>query len=303
MTPDRSAEDRLGAQSCSVAARLRSDPLAGSAPPARGWLVFEHPGPWPQTAVEVFGDLGPEMARRCLAVGVRPMLVRRPGRAADPGSSQRSWWFIDSLARTSLAGSWSGEQDVPAVLDLVDVGRGDAIALMAPAEPMVLVCTHAKHDVCCAVRGRPIAAKLAERWPDLVWECSHLGGDRFAGNVAMLPDSTFYGRLAAAAAERVVADHLAGQTTLDHYRGSGMHQPPAQVAVAELLRRAGSRRFADVGVLGVESIGDGWWEVVLGGRGDLPAHTVLTVQRRWRPAERLTCTSDHDAVAAEFTVR
>ena len=31
---------------CSDAARVRADPLAGSAPPARRWLLLEHPGPW-----------------------------------------------------------------------------------------------------------------------------------------------------------------------------------------------------------------------------------------------------------------
>src|SRR5690606_35152795 len=136
----------------------------------------------------IFGDdLGPEMDRRTLAVEVRPMLVRRPGRAV-PGAPL-SWWFVDSVQGTWVRGEWATADDVRAALDLVDIRRAEADSRMVPAEPTALVCTHAKHAVCCAVRGRPIAAELATRWPDVVWECSHLGGDRFAGNVVMLPDS------------------------------------------------------------------------------------------------------------------
>ena len=36
---------------CAAAARMRADPLAGSAPQTRGWLLLEHPGPWPVDAV------------------------------------------------------------------------------------------------------------------------------------------------------------------------------------------------------------------------------------------------------------
>lgn len=298
MTTDRLPAQRLGDAACSVAARARHDPLVGSAPPARGWLVFEHPGPWPRTATAVFGRLGQQMADRCLAVEVRPMLVRRPGRAT--GTSPRRWWFVDSLARTSVTGTWESDDDVAAVLDLVDVRRLDAAARMVPAEPMILVCTHAKHDVCCAVRGRPIAATLSTRWPESVWEASHLGGDRFAGNVTMLPDSTFYGRLEPATAEHVVADHLAGVTTLEHYRGAGVHTPAEQAAVAEVLRRSGSPRHDDISVAGAQPIGRDVWEVVLVGRGEVPAHTVVTVRRHWREPHLLTCSGLQLKRAAEF---
>lgn len=229
------------------------------------------------------------------------MLVRRPGRS-DP-RAPRSWWFVDSIARTWVRGRWAGVEDVRAALDLVDVRRAEATSEMTAAEPMILVCAHAKHDVCCAVRGRPIAAELAKRWPQEVWECSHLGGDRFAGNIAMLPDSVFYGGLDTATAERVVEDHLAGRTTLEHLRGVGMHTSAAQAAVAELLRRRGSQRLEDVEVASVSPLSEGTWEIALVGSGDLPAETVLTVERHWRTPAQLTCSGLQPKTAAEYVVR
>ena len=301
MSPDRTADQRLAADPCSVAARVRRDPLVGSAPPARGWLLFEVPGPWPVKATRLFGELGPELDRRTLAAQVRPMLVRRPGRSDR--DAPRSWWFVDSLERTWLSGAWSTIADVRRILDVVDVAREDVAARMTPADPMVLVCTHAKHDVCCAVRGRPIAAELALRWPEEVWECSHLGGDRFAGNIAMLPDSVFYGGLDAGGAARLVADHLAGEATLEHLRGAGTHTSATQAAVSALLRRAGSRRLADLSVETVHRVGDAVWEIGLRGRGGLPPHTVLTVERRWREPAALTCIGLQPKTAAEYVVR
>ncbi|MCA1781237.1 MAG: sucrase ferredoxin [Dermatophilaceae bacterium] len=301
MRSDRTPEERLSVDSCSVGARARRDPLIGSAPPARGWLLFECPGPWPVTATRLFGALGPEMDRRTLAAGVRPMLVRRPGRA-DP-EAPRSWWFVDSVEGTWMRGEWATTEDVRHALDLVDVARADATARMTPADPMILVCAHAKHDVCCAVRGRPVAARLATRWPELVWECSHLGGDRFAGNIAMLPDSVFYGGLDTSDAEQLVVDHLAGETTLEALRGAGTQTSAGQAAVAELLRREGSRRIADLSVTSVQPVGDGVWEIGLQGRGSLPAHTVLTVERRWREPAQLTCSGLQPKTAAEYLVR
>lgn len=302
MTSTRTAAERLGPDTCSVAARRRVDPLVGSAPPAKGWLVFEHPGPWPTKASAVFGSLGPDLDARTLAQEVRPMLVRRPGREGVTATAW-SWWFVDSESSTWTTGVWATVDDVAAALDLVDVRRDEVSARMRPADPMILVCTHAKHDVCCAVRGRPIAAELARQWPELVWECSHLGGDRFAGNVVMLPDSTFYGGLDGAGAARVVAEHLAGEVSLEHYRGSGMHTSATQAAVAELLRRYGSRRLADVRVTGVHTVAAGVWDVDLAGEGDLPPRTTLTVERHWRTPERLTCSGLQPTTAAEYAVR
>ena len=52
---------------------------------------------------------------------------------------------------------------------------------------MWLVCTNGKRDACCARDGLPVARALAALRPDEAWECSHLGGHRFAANVALAP--------------------------------------------------------------------------------------------------------------------
>ena len=62
-------------------------------------------------------------------------------------------------------------------------------------DPFFLVCTHGRHDTCCAVEGRPVAAALESARPGAVWECSHVGGDRFAANVVAMPHGIYYGQV------------------------------------------------------------------------------------------------------------
>ena len=64
---------------CADAARIRADPLAGSAPPARRWLLLEHPGPWRIDAIAGAG----------LESGVLSTLVEKAG------SATRICWFAD----------------------------------------------------------------------------------------------------------------------------------------------------------------------------------------------------------------
>jgi hypothetical protein len=116
-------------------------------------------------------------------------------------------------------------------------------------EPLYLVCTHGKRDRCCATLGRPIADTLAALHGDDVWEISHIGGHRFAGNLVVLPDGLVYGGLDVAEAVGTVRLHQAGRLDLAHLRGrAGL--PRAAQAAEVLLRRE-----LDVDALGAVSAG------------------------------------------------
>jgi hypothetical protein len=71
----------------------------------------------------------------------------------------------------------------------LDPGAGTPVT-----DPVMLVCAHGRRDVCCAVRGRALAGELAAEGVD-VWECTHLGGHRFAPTALVLPTGYAYGRL------------------------------------------------------------------------------------------------------------
>ena len=122
--------------------------------------------------------------------------------------------------------------------------------------PVFCVCTHGKHDVCCAERGRPVAAALAAAHPEETWEVSHIGGDRFAGNALVLPHGLYYGRLDPVSALTVVGSHLAGQVDPDHLRGRSGLPMPVQAAEIALRTELGETREESVWCEGRRSEGE-----------------------------------------------
>ena len=127
-------------------------------------------------------------------------------------------------------------------LDLVGLRAGRSAGLERSAEQLFCVCTHGKHDACCAERGRPAVAALAAAHPDETWEVSHIGGDRFSGNLLVLPHGLYYGRVDARSALEIGGAHLAGELTLDHLRGRSGLAMPVQFAEIALRRELGATR-------------------------------------------------------------
>ena len=125
--------------------------------------------------------------------------------------------------------------------------------------PLFLVCTHGKHDRCCARLGRPLYDALREQAePEWVWQSSHVGGDRFAGNVVALPDGVYYGRVEPAETWPVVEAALAGQVHLPCYRGRSCYGFAAQAAELAVREEAGLLGVDEVRVTSIEPSGAGW---------------------------------------------
>ncbi len=232
---------------CAPASVERGDELAGTASTVRSFLLVEDPGPW-GTAILRDSRL-PAQVRAVLgaARGVRPLLIRRTGRSRDDGARVFG-------VRVDAAGGWvesarlDSVHDVSA-LDLASLAAGRSMGLTPHPDPLVLVCTHGRHDACCAELGRPVAVALAAAGVDS-WECSHLGGDRFAGNVLVLPEGVSYGRVEPESAAALVRAHLDGHLDLDLMRGRSNLPMSVQSAEIALRRELGETRAGAVHHLG-----------------------------------------------------
>ena len=292
----------MTAPPCSTSARHRGDPMLGTAAPATRWLLVEHPGGWAPAALDSAGidtAVAERLHRTALDVGGRVVLIRRPGRAAVPGApGQRRWTVLDLDGRQQW-GTWRRSEDLLPAGNALLHGPADSTGGHLP-ESLLLVCTHGRHDVCCAVRGRPVAQALAARWPQQTWECTHIGGDRFAANLLVVPDGTVYGGLDAATAVDVVQGHLSGAVDLEHLRGFSAHRPPVQAALAAVLRAHGPAAAGEARP-GEVVADQGLWRVEVLGQGALPARSTVTVRRTTQPPARLTCRAGADATAYVWT--
>jgi hypothetical protein len=167
-------------------------------------------------------------------------------------------------------------------------------------EPVYLVCTNGRHDRCCATYGRPLALALAAAFPEQAWESSHVGGDRFAGNLVCLPDGRYFGRVAAADAERVVDLHRRGRLDLAHYRGRCSDPPTVQAAEWLARRFTGLLGLDDLAVTDRERLAPG----VLAVRFRVPGGRLRVVVRASRTADPrpLTCHSARPEPPMSFTL-
>jgi hypothetical protein len=279
---------------CSDAARGRGDPLLATAPPARRLLLIEVPGPWGRaglTGSRLAADVTGPLAATADAAGVRVQLIRRPGRHAGPrrpgamaSTGTHAWAMADPDAGVVRWGRWRDEHELLGV----DLGASpDPIADAATGpQRLALVCTHARHDVCCAVRGRPVVAAVTAAGDRNTWETSHLGGDRFAANLLLLPEGEVFGGLDPDTAPVTIEMLDAGRLDLEHYRGRVGRSPLAQAAVQLAARALRDDRVGAVRLRAATTLGDDRWEVSIGHRGR--GYRAL-IAATWSEPERLTC--------------
>jgi hypothetical protein len=230
---------------CSAAGDLRGDELGGTASTVRAFLLVENPGPWGVDAVT--DNRLPVPVKRGLAdaarrARVRVNLVRRHHRPA-PRTGFRVFAAYADPAAPWLETAVLGGPEALLDLDLAALAAGRSPGLERSSQSLLCVCTHGRHDACCAERGRPVAAALSAAHPDQTWEISHIGGDRFAGNALFLPHGLYYGRLDARTSVAVAGDHLSGHVDLDHLRGRSSYPMPVQAAEIALRRRLGETRL------------------------------------------------------------
>ena len=286
---------------CAAASLAREDDLAGTASTVRSFLLLEHSGSWGADALRdarLPDGLGEHLAREGRRSGVRVLLVRRPGRRAE-GAGVRVFAARAAGAESWLEAATLGGPEEARDLDLTALGAGRSPGLTSYDAPLIAVCTHGRHDACCAERGRPVALALAaSRHADAVWECSHIGGDRFAGNVLVLPRGLYYGRVDPDAA-LTIADALAeGRVDLDHLRGRSDLSMAVQAAEIDLRRRLDLAGLDDVRPTGVRTDG----EVAIVTLDAVGGPMAVQVRRVLGDAQQLTCGAQRDNPVPRFEV-
>ena len=278
---------------CSRESVARDEPMFGTASTVRTWLLIEHPGPWGRFALpdsRLPDGLGDELRTRSTAAGVRVLLIRRPGRPAEGSTGAFAIYsgpeepWVERLALPSLEAALE--------LDLDRLGRGERLGAGIPHEgTMFLVCTHGRHDPCCAERGRPLAEALSSEFPDETWESSHFGGDRFAGNLVVFPHGFYFGRVRPEESEAVVRTYLDGRLDLKRLRGRSCRPMPVQAAEHFLREQEGLDRIDDVELEDATTTPSGARVRFRTGSGRFEVRLERAPDD---VARRLTCHSEHE---------
>jgi hypothetical protein len=284
---------------CSHASEAAAEPLLGTASTITDWLLVEHPGPWGEHALRnarLPAGLGDVLRRRERELQIRVLLIRRHGR---PTGGPRSCFAI----HTGPDLAWMEHTDLDdirdvAALDLGALGRGESVGLTPIDGVVFAVCTHGRRDPCCAERGRPLASALSDAFPGETWESTHVGGDRFAGNMIAFPHGFYFGRVDAGRGVEIAAGYVAGSIDLEHLRGRSCRSTDVQAAEHHLRTRHGLIGVDDVSVIEVARTGA---ETIVTFRTPFGSWWVR-VRRERGPEERLTCHGDGPRRPPRFVV-
>jgi hypothetical protein len=226
---------------CSALAEALGEPMIGSVDQRVRWLLVEDRSAWGTRAVR--DVLGAELEAEAKARKVRLLLVRR--REGDPAADAvRRVFLVDTAAHQMAVRSVTDLDEVPGLLDLSLADFGARLS-----DPFFLVCTNGKRDACCALRGRALVSALSDDHGERTWECTHLGGHRFAGNLVCLPEGIVYGRVAAEDGPRLADAFLDGRLDPALLRGRSAWPAPAQVAERALRLSHGLGRLDDLRLL------------------------------------------------------
>ena len=276
---------------CAVRSLELEEPCYGTASQVRRWILLEQPGPWGRDAVlssRLPLDIATRLRAAARAAGARLLLIRRHGRSAP---ERRRCYAVTTTAEVQRIERIDFTD--PAELLAVDwslLRDGGALGGEVVDQRVYLVCTNGSHDTCCAEFGRPVARTLDAALDDRVWECSHFGGDRFAGNLLCLPDGIYYGRVTPDDAHRLVRDHEAGLLDLARYRGRSWQPFVAQAAESLVREQLGLREIDAVVPRGVQELEDGNFRVTLVGARGLEVTATVACSDAV-DAQQLTCRS------------
>lgn len=246
---------------CAELSLANAEPLSATASRVDSWILIEYRGLWNRDllAGSVLSDELKSHLRAQLAALKRPRLlfIRRPDRRDHPR-------FSLYFGTTPEHGGRFFELEFERHEDLLDL---DFSACLAGADsagvpvnhPLHVVCTHGKRDRCCAKFGRPLYDELCEQAePGTVWQSTHVGGDRFAGNLVSLPSGLYFGRVDRSEVWSLLDELLAGRIAMDRYRGRCCYSFPEQAAEREVREQTGLVGIDDLRRIGTTRTDEGW---------------------------------------------
>lgn len=282
---------------CSDAARQRGDDNAGTASRIDVWILVELPVTWGYEPISDAAIPSPVVAALKRASEAIPrsrvVFIRKRVECLGPTKV----YVVRSAPGIAMHSLDLPSLDDVTAVDFVQLSRQESVGTV----PLALVCTHGQHDSCCGRRGYPLFDSLRKRDELEVWQCSHIGGDRFAANAVILPWGLYYGPVEPGEAE-ALADSIAREEIfLRAYRGRASISRPAQAAEI-FVRRAGGILGRDaLRVLSREDLPDHHTRIHLR-QDDGTLHDVVVQQYTAHDVVMLTCTSRDPSSVPQFRV-
>lgn len=290
---------------CSVRSKEAAETTFGTASTGDAWLLLEYARPW---GAKAFRESTLPKAVKVYLSGLlksiprsRVLLIKQTRTIKGP--------LTLFVARSRESSSSILKYEFFEYEQLLDLDLASALAGGSPSgttpweEPLFLVCTHGKRDKCCAKFGIPIYKTISTLVGESsVWQCSHVGGDRFAANVVCFPDGIFYGHVTEETAKLIVKEYDERRIVLTNFRGRSCYSFPVQAAEFFTRRETGFRRIGDLKFLTYDPLKPNEWRVRFFSEVDAKVHQVSLRSHLSEFQNRLTCHSSEPQSVVQYSL-
>ena len=175
---------------CSAASRYSQEMLAASAAHYKSYILVEHTHPFPGSIREALVDKAWMAGLQRLAQKVNAKILLIRNQQSD--YKQARLIYVDCIRKQyfTIISNYERLKDVSLEEKIL------AADTLWEDTAFFTICTNGKKDKCCAKFGFPVFKFFENCQTDVpVWECSHVGGDRFAANAVLMPYGIYYGRI------------------------------------------------------------------------------------------------------------
>jgi len=237
-------------------ARDNNEPLYGTIKAANVWFLLEYNGVYTNQAWEDARIPDNVKAKLDNFPDSRPLLIRQPEQL-NALDRVVSFFVVHAASETPVIYHLQLESYTDILyLDFDAILAGDIVE--ASEEPLYVICTNGKRDICCAKYGVALYNAMRTKAEHHVWQSSHIGGHRFAGTMYCFPHAICYGFLSEGDAPEIVSSYTDKRLLLNKLRGHAIYDKPIQAAEYFLRRELDNDRLETIQYLSHEEKEDAW---------------------------------------------
>lgn len=199
---------------CSAASRYAKEMLAGTASNYASFVLVEYNEPFPAKVANA--KLNSEWLNRMNAIAKAKKGKLVLIRSTQSSIASKKIIFVDCLQKRYCTYISQATEYIGFDLEAFISDENT----QWQTEGFFIVCTNGKKDKCCAKFGFPVYKFFEGMLNDCdVWECTHIGGDRFAANAVYLPYGIYYGRVTVEDVPNIVNACEQNNIYENNYRG------------------------------------------------------------------------------------
>jgi hypothetical protein len=290
---------------CSILSTQAGEPLYGSAARTEYYILLEYNYAWEDKALPK-SILPDEVKQRLNELSkslsnTKTLLIKR---SSNPTTGPFHCFLCAASEyhpRLYLFQIYSYlellDLDIPAILH----SETDYSAHLV-TDPLYLVCTNGRRDLCCSRFGYPIFDALNKLVGEAVWECTHIGGHRFAANLLHLPEAILYGRVQPKDVTILVDTIQSGRIYLENLRGRAIYPEAVQAGEYFLRQQTGELSLNAYRLVETIETEPGRWKVDFMADKDHAVYSLDITLQKQEPGVYDGCALDKQTPLKRFSL-